>query len=104
VTPLELLVDLCFVVAVAQAAAQLRDAVCGGTTVAGVAGYGLVFFLIWEAWVSFTWFASPYDTDDVPFRLLTLLHPAVIRLNRTGSDGDSGYGSSTRGWSVRFVA
>jgi len=27
-----------------------------------------------------------------------------LELNRTGSDGDSGYWISTRGWSVRFVA
>ncbi|HZD02706.1 MAG TPA: low temperature requirement protein A, partial [Actinomycetes bacterium] len=30
-------------------------------------------FAIWWAWVNFTWFASAYDTDDVPYRLLTLL-------------------------------
>ena len=30
---------------------------------------------------------------------------AILRgMNRTGSDGDSGYWISTRGWSVRFVA
>ncbi|MFG2815726.1 low temperature requirement protein A [Streptomyces sp. NPDC048410] len=28
------------------------------------------------AWMNFTWFASAYDTDDVPYRLLTLLQIA----------------------------
>jgi low temperature requirement protein LtrA len=31
-----------------------------------------VFFAIWWAWVNFTWFASAYDSDDVPYRLLVL--------------------------------
>ena len=78
VTPLEVLVDLCFVVAVAQSAAQLRIAVINGTALAGDAEYGLLFFLIWWAWVCFTCFASAYDTDDVPFRLLTLVHIAGV--------------------------
>jgi low temperature requirement protein LtrA len=38
-----------------------------------VVSYGSVFFAIWWAWMNFTWFASAYDTDDVPYRLLTLL-------------------------------
>ncbi|WP_432985521.1 low temperature requirement protein A [Dactylosporangium sp. CA-233914] len=72
-TPLELLFDLCFVVAVAQAAAQLAHGIEEGHAPAAVAGFAMVFFAIWWAWMSFTWFASAYDTDDGPFRLLTLL-------------------------------
>ena len=87
VTPLELLVDLCFVVAVAQAAAQLRNDVLGGTLLEGVLGYLLVFGLIWWAWVGFTWFASAYDTDDVPFRLLTLVHLAGVLILASGVPG-----------------
>jgi low temperature requirement protein LtrA len=49
-----------------------------GTALAGDAEYGLLFFLIWWAWVCFTCFASAYDTDDVPFRLLTLVHIAGV--------------------------
>lgn len=71
-TPLELLFDLCFVVAVAQAASQLRHFLAEGDIGHGVLGYAMVFFAIWWAWVNFTWFASSYDTDDVPYRLLTL--------------------------------
>jgi hypothetical protein len=44
----------------------------------------LVFFAIWWAWMNFTWFATSHDTDDVPYRLLTLLQPA--NPVRTASD------------------
>jgi low temperature requirement protein LtrA len=72
-TPLELLFDLCFVVAVSQAAAELNHSSSGGAIGSGVTGYVMVFFAIWWAWVNFTWFASAYDTDDVPYRLLTFV-------------------------------
>jgi low temperature requirement protein LtrA len=72
-TPLELLFDLCFVAAVAQAAAQLHHDLTEHHVGAGVLGYAMVFFAIWWAWMNFTWFASAYDTDDVPYRLLTLI-------------------------------
>ncbi|MFJ3877128.1 low temperature requirement protein A [Streptomyces sp. NPDC090077] len=72
-TNLELFFDLCFVAAVAQAAIALEHEISAGHTSHGVLGYVLVFFAIWWAWMNFTWFASAYDTDDVPYRLLTLL-------------------------------
>ncbi|GAA4358805.1 low temperature requirement protein A [Angustibacter luteus] len=73
-TPLELLFDLTFVVAVAQVSAELAHAIVDGSDVGGaVVSYLMTFFAIWWAWVNFTWFASAYDSDDVPYRLLTLL-------------------------------
>ena len=72
-TPLELFFDLCFVVAVAQGAGELHHSLAEGHFAHGLIGYSIVFFSIWWAWVNFTWFASAYDTDDVPYRLLTLL-------------------------------
>ena len=48
------------------------------------AGYLLVFFAIWWAWMNFTWFASAYDTDDVPYRLLTLLQMAGVLVLAAG--------------------
>src|SRR5664279_4612149 len=36
----------------------------------------MVFFAIWWAWLNFTWFASAYDTDDVPYRLAVLVQIA----------------------------
>ena len=70
-TPLELFFDLCFVVAVAQAAATPAPRARPRTTRRrAVVGYPMVFFAIWWAWMNFTWFASAYDNDDVPYRLL----------------------------------
>src|SRR5215831_9668861 len=83
-TPLELLFDLTFVVAVARAGIELRDALLHGHAGHALAGYGAVFFGLWWAWVNFTWFASAYDTDDVPYRLLTLLQMAGVLVFAAG--------------------
>ena len=72
-TPLELFVDLCFVVAVAQSAAALHHELVIGEVAYGVVGFLMAFFGAWWAWMNFTWFASAHDADDVPYRLLTLL-------------------------------
>ena len=83
-TPLELLFDLCFVVAVAQAAAQLSHGLAEGHAGPRLLGYVMVFFAIWWAWVNFTWFASAYDCDDVVYRLLTLLQIAGVLVLAAG--------------------
>jgi low temperature requirement protein LtrA len=75
-TPLELLFDLCFVGAVAQAAAHLHHGIAAGHAAASITSYAMVFFAIWWAWMNFTWFASAYDVDDVPYRLKVLLQIA----------------------------
>ncbi|MFC1416751.1 low temperature requirement protein A [Streptacidiphilus cavernicola] len=72
-TPLECFFDLCFVVAVAQAGSQLAHALAEGRLWGALPHYFFVFFGIWWAWVNFTWFASAYDTDDVPYRLATFV-------------------------------
>ncbi|ADD45317.1 low temperature requirement protein A [Stackebrandtia nassauensis] len=72
-TVLELFFDLVFVVAVAQAAVGLEHAFVEHHIGSGVVYYAMAFFAIWWAWMNFTWFASAYDVDDVPYRLLTLL-------------------------------
>jgi low temperature requirement protein LtrA len=72
-TPLELLFDLVFVVAVAQAAAALHHGIAEGHAPEVLVSYILVFFGVWWAWTSFTWFASSYDNDDIPYRLLTFV-------------------------------
>ncbi|MBM7439726.1 low temperature requirement protein A [Streptomyces sp. HB132] len=72
-TVLELFFDLCFVAAVAQASGAFEHELAEGHIGRGVLGYAMVFFAIWWAWMNFTWFASAYDTDDVPYRLLTLV-------------------------------
>src|SRR4051812_4503266 len=75
-TPLELLFDLCFVVAVAAAGNALHHSLAGHHYPHGVFSYASVFFAIWWAWMNFTWFASAYDTDDGLYRLTTLVQIA----------------------------
>ncbi|WAL93265.1 low temperature requirement protein A [Streptomyces sp. Je 1-369] len=72
-TSLELLFDLCFVIAVAQASESLHEALAEGATATGVLRFALVFFTVWWAWMNFTWFASAYDPDDIPYRLTVLV-------------------------------
>ncbi|MEV4561243.1 low temperature requirement protein A [Kitasatospora sp. NPDC049285] len=72
-TPLELFFDLCFVVAIAQAGRELAHALAEGHLGLALTGYLMAFFAIWWAWMNFTWFASAYDVDDVPYRLTTLV-------------------------------
>jgi low temperature requirement protein LtrA len=91
-TPLELFFDLCFVVAVSQAAAQLHHALGGDHAVSGVLHYAMMFFAIWWAWMNFTWFASAYDTDDGVYRVTTLLQITGVLILAAGVprafDGD----------------
>jgi low temperature requirement protein LtrA len=83
-TPLELLFDLTFVIAVARAGIELRDALASGHAGHAVASYAAVFFGVWWAWVNFSWFASAYDTDDAAYRLLTLLQMAGVLVFAAG--------------------
>ncbi|MEZ5284974.1 MAG: low temperature requirement protein A [Vicinamibacterales bacterium] len=72
-TPLELLLDLTFVVAFGQAASQLAHALAEGHYQAALLGFAFASFGICWAWTNFTWFASAYDTDDWIFRLATMV-------------------------------
>jgi low temperature requirement protein LtrA len=75
-TPLELFFDLVFVVAVAQAGSRLHHGLAEAHVLEAVISYAMVFFAIWWAWMNFTWFASAYDTDDVPYRLAVFVQLA----------------------------
>ncbi|MER5813192.1 low temperature requirement protein A [Streptomyces sp. NPDC002033] len=83
-TPLELFFDLCFVVAIAQAGQRLVHALAEGHPGSGVIGYFFVFFGVWWAWMNFTWFASAYDCDDVPYRIATLVQIAGVLVYAAG--------------------
>ena len=71
--PLELFTDLCFVVAVSQAAASLHHSISEGQVGHGAVYFALAFFGVFWAWLNFTWFGSAYDNDDLAYRLLTIL-------------------------------
>ncbi|WP_459803744.1 low temperature requirement protein A [Herbidospora sp. RD11066] len=75
-TPLELLFDLVFVTAVAQVAAQLDHALLEGHVAQGIISFLMLFGAIWWAWMSFTWFASAFDCDDGPYRMLAFVQIA----------------------------
>ncbi|MGV9994299.1 low temperature requirement protein A [Streptomyces sp. NPDC003374] len=83
-SPLELFFDLCFVVAVATAGAELVHAVAGGRAGHGVLDYAMAFFAIWWAWMNFSWFASAYDNDDVLYRVVTLVQIAGVLVLAAG--------------------
>lgn len=83
-TPLELFFDLCFVVAVAQAGGRLVHALAEGHAGTGVIGYLFVFWGVWWAWMNFTWFASAYDIDDVPYRIATLVQICGVLIFAAG--------------------
>ncbi|MER6389678.1 low temperature requirement protein A [Streptomyces sp. NPDC059382] len=83
-TPLELFFDLCFVVGVAQAGRQLVHALAEGHVGSGITGYLFVFFGVWWAWMNFTWFASAYDVDDIPYRIATLVQISGVLVYSAG--------------------
>ncbi|MGI8880444.1 MAG: low temperature requirement protein A [Jatrophihabitans sp.] len=72
-TPLELLTDLRFVVAVSQAASAFHHQISDGRVAHGVTGFAMAFFATFWAWLNFTWFSSAYDDDGAVYRLLTIL-------------------------------
>ncbi|MBF8185274.1 low temperature requirement protein A [Nonomuraea sp. K274] len=100
---LELLFDLTFVVAVAAATAQLAHSIADGHGLAGLVPFLQVFFAIWWAWMNFTWFASSYDTDDVAYRLLTMVQMAGVLVLAAGvpaAFGHSDYAVVTLGYVI----
>ncbi len=90
---LELLFDLTFVVAVASITAQLAHTLAAGHAIQGVVPFLEVFFAIWWAWMNFTWFASSYDTDDVLYRLTTLVQMAGVLVLAAGVPAAAGHGN-----------
>ncbi|WP_350275442.1 low temperature requirement protein A [Kribbella sp. HUAS MG21] len=81
---LELLFDLTFVVAVAAVTAQFAHTIADGHARDGLLPFLQVFFAIWWAWMNFTWFASSYDTDDVTYRILTMVQMGGVLLLAAG--------------------
>ncbi|RIJ70617.1 low temperature requirement protein A [Nakamurella silvestris] len=100
-TPLELLFDLTFVVAFGQAGDQLAHLLAEGHVAAALGGFSFAMFAIIFAWITFTWFASAFDTDDWAFRVATMVQmvgvlvlalglPAMFHSIDTGHGLDNG--------------
>ncbi|HEX6359575.1 low temperature requirement protein A [Actinophytocola sp.] len=102
---LELLFDLIFVVAVAAATAELAHRLADGHGLEGLAGFLQVFFAIWWAWMNFTWFASSYDTDDVVYRLLTMVQMGGVLVLAAGvpAAADFDYRAVTVGYLIMRI-
>jgi low temperature requirement protein LtrA len=67
-TWLELFFDLCFVVAVGALARGLHF----DPTFDGAWRFAAFFVPVWWAWMGFTWYATAFDNDDVPYRVALL--------------------------------
>ncbi|GAA3157674.1 hypothetical protein GCM10020001_097110 [Nonomuraea salmonea] len=105
-SPLELLFDLTFVVAVAAVTAQFAHAIVEGHAAGGIAPFLQVFFAIWWAWMNFTWFASSYDTDDVGYRVLTMVQMAGVLVLAAGvpvAAEHADYGFVTLGYVIMRI-
>jgi low temperature requirement protein LtrA len=101
------LFDLTFVVAVAAITDQLADGVADGHGLSRLVPFLQVFFAIWWAWMNFTWFASSYDTDDVAYRLLTMVQMAGVLVLAAGvpaAFGHSDYRAVTLGYFIMRIA
>ena len=106
-TPLELFFDLVIVVAVAVAAQSLHHGVAEDHLSESVLSYAMTFFAIWWAWMSFSWFATAYDTDDVPYRLAVFVQMAGAVIMAAGISeafNDSDWTIVTFGYVVMRLA
>jgi len=81
---LELLYDLTFVVAFAQASNEFAHLLAEGHIASAVWAFLLVVVSVCWAWTSFTWFASAFDTDDWFHRVLTMIQMVGVLIVALG--------------------
>lgn len=86
-TSLELLFDLTFVIAFAEAASSFSALVTEGHALPAILGFIFCTVGICWPWVNFTWFASAYDTDDWVFRVTTMVQMVGVLVLATGVPG-----------------
>jgi low temperature requirement protein LtrA len=79
-TPLELLFDLVFVVAIGQAASQFAHLLAEGHVGAAIGGFVFSMYAVVWAWINYAWFASAFDTDDWVHRLVTMVQMVGVTL------------------------
>lgn len=100
---LELFFDLTFVVCVSVAADHLLAREAADDWWPGIAAYLAVFFAVWWAWTTVTWFGSAWATDDWLYRTITFLQMGGVLVLAAGiepafTDGD--YRGLVGGWVV----
>lgn len=97
-SPLELLYDLTLVVAFGVAGSELAHALAAGHVLSGLAGFAFIQFGAVWAWVSYTWFAASYDTDDVWVRLAVIAQMVGVLLMALGTPRV--FAGSEHGWQL----
>lgn len=94
-TTLELFFDLIYVIAIAAAASGLHHHLAEGHYGEGVAAYVVAILCIFNAWYSYSYFASAYDNDDFFFRILSFVQIFGALVFAVGVpkifQGESGY-------------
>ena len=99
-TPLELFFDLCFVVAVAALARGLHDE----PNLGGIFRFLGFFVPVWWSWMIFTWYATAFDNDDVPYRV-TLFAAMLSMLGLAAAvDGVGVEAEATVGFVLAYVS
>jgi len=96
-TWLELFFDLVFVAAVGQLANALSAQPTSGRFFEFVG----LFVPVWWAWSGFTFYANRFDTDDLPYRLLTLLAMFAVAVLATTVPGV--FRGATVGFPLAYV-
>ncbi len=96
-TWLELFFDLVFVAAVGQ----LANALSAEPTAGRFFEFVGLFVPVWWAWTGFTFYANRFDTDDLPYRLLTLLGMFAVAVLATTVPGV--FKGATVGFPVAYV-
>jgi low temperature requirement protein LtrA len=96
-TWLELFFDLVFVAAVGQ----LASALAAHPTPTRFFEFVGLFVPVWWAWTGFTFYANRFDTDDLPYRLLTLLGMFAVAVLATTVPGV--FAGATIGFPLAYV-
>lgn len=107
-SPLELLFDLTFVVAFAQAGNQVAHFVAEGHIATAVWSYLFILVAVCWAWTSYSWFSSAFDTDDWSHRVLTMIQMVGVVILALGIPDvfesiDAGEGLDYRVVAVGYV-
>ena len=97
-TWLELFFDLVFVAAVGQ----LANALSSDPTVGRFFEFLGLFVPVWWAWMGFTFYANRFDTDDLLYRLLTLL--AMFGVAAVATTVPSVFDRATTGFPVAYIS
>jgi len=97
-TWLELFFDLVFVAAVGQ----LANALSVAPTTGRFFEFLGVFVPVWWAWMGFTYYANRFDTDDLVYRLLTLL--AMFGVAAVATTVPSVFDGGTIAFPIAYVA